>query len=132
MYLPTLVPLCLALTLATAEWTFHDFTVSDTLTSITHFASFYVENHNLSPVKGATHKPVLQFTAHGLNVSKVTSQVEMNQVDIELSDKSSIHLERLATDANKQIVEYRFVWKNAGPSLDREVCFHYGANAASW
>lgn len=88
-------------------------------------ASNQLDLPNLQRTGGGTFR----FAINGVKISKVNEQ-KSNLIQLILDGTHGpIEIEHVTgTDYN----EYKFVWANAGPSLEREVCFHYGLNNASW
>ena len=90
---------------------------------------FKVHNNVLELTNLHRKSGVLRFSVQGVNVSKVTLVGET--WNVELADKTVMHLRRFKSFLSN-VTEYEFTWPKAGPSVDREICFHYGFNGANW
>lgn len=75
---------------------------------------------------------VLRLSINGDHVVNVHPEsLSDKTTKIELNDKHVIEIKHIETH-NNDISEYEFTWINSGPSIDKEVCFHYGHNKSSW
>ena len=80
------------------------------------------------------NQSTLRFTLNGVQIQKViwpSLNSTIRSIRVELSDKTAIKIEKKLL-LQENVTEYQFVWKTGGPSLNREICFHYGFNNASW
>lgn len=74
---------------------------------------------------------VLKFSLHGPNITRSPEHRFENEWRIKLSDKTDIYIDK-ADSKKENNTEYHFHWYGDNSTLEREVCFHYAHNNASW
>lgn len=77
--------------------------------------------------------PSLKFSLSGVIVQDIDS-LNASLWAIKLNDNSVAEFTVVenAESANNETSEFQFVWRGGQQNVDREVCFHYGFNAAKW
>ena len=92
-------------------------------------------NNNVFNLVNNHRKPVtLRFSLNGAKIQNMSlsSSTVFSSIHIELSDNTTIEIEQQHQQQQMNVTEYQFVWKTGAPSFNREICFHYGFNGASW
>ncbi len=79
---------------------------------------------------------VLRFSINGTNVTDVHyskdhhNREDKSEIIVNFTDGSQMYIGELNYDPNN--TEYMLVWSKNEPNLEKELCFHYGFNNASW
>ena len=72
----------------------------------------------------------LVFSINGAGeITKITTA--HGRWTAKMADNTTIQIEPVRI-ASKRLSHYKLHWFGAGPSTDRELCFHYGRNNQSW
>ena len=74
---------------------------------------------------------VLKFSLRGPNITGTPEHRFESTWRIKLSDKTDIFIDKKHSKLANN-TEYHFHWYGEKSTLDREVCFHYAHNNASW
>lgn len=74
---------------------------------------------------------MLKFSLRGPNITGTPEHRFENDWRIKLSDKTDIYIDK-AHSQKENNTQYHFHWYGDNSTLDREVCFHYAHNNASW
>lgn len=101
-------------------------------TAETSMDGWKIEKTHIQLTNPHRSQGLLQLSLNGAEVLHVSPfDASSNKFHLTLADKRTIEIEHLETN-DKDLSEYRFTWIGAGPSLDSEVCFHYGLKNVSW
>lgn len=102
-------------------------------TQINHFT---ITENTFDLTNQHRQSAVLRFSIRGTNVTNVNYQKDhhgkedKSEIIVNFSDGTQMYIGELNYDPNN--TEYMLVCSKNEPNLDKEFCFHYGFNNASW
>lgn len=102
-------------------------------TQINHFT---ITGNTFDLTNQHRQSAVLRFSIGGTNVSDVHyhkdhhGKEDKSEIIVNFSDGTQMYIGELNYDPNN--TEYMLVWSKNEPNLEKEFCFHYGFNNASW
>ena len=88
--------------------------------------SVQVPNHHRA------QSPALKFSIHGCIVLRLEPKPNTKDVWLlHLNDGSLVEFSAVEKSAGK-VTEFVWLWHGGGPNNERDVCFNYAFNNASW